>query len=78
MINYLNGKIYKIVSESKKQIMISCRTQADLNKRLLMMRYYSRKSKRFRNFFNNKDLKIFLIENIKCHYVKDMKNRMEQ
>ena len=42
------------------------------------MKYYSRKSGKLRNFFNNKDLKIILIENIKCHYVEDLKTRLEQ
>ena len=78
MLNYFNSKIYKIVCESKKQMIIGCTTQKDLDKRLLMCKYYSRKIGRFRNFYNNKDLKIFLIEKIKCHYVEDLKNRMDE
>ena len=58
MLNYLNGKVYKIVCESKKQIIIGCTTQKDLDKRLLMCKYYSRRSGLYRNFYNNKDIKI--------------------
>ena len=43
-----------------------------------MCKYYSRKSKHFRNFYNNKDLQIILLEKIKCYYVEDLKNRMDE
>ena len=76
MRNYFNGKIYKILSDSRKEVYLGCTTQ-DLDERLATHKHYSNKSRKFRKFFRCKDLCIVLIEHYDCNNVEQLKARLE-
>ncbi len=70
MVNYENGKIYKIVCSETNQVYYGSTTQKYLCNRLAGHKY--KKQSTMKNFV---DMKIYLVENYSCNSKSELEDR---
>ena len=82
MVNYQQGKIYKLIDNTNKKIYVGSTCERTLAKRLsnhiAAYRFYLKNKNHFLTSFEilqNGDYKIVLIENYPCHSKEELKAR---